>query len=412
MLRKNQLWFVGRIRLLSTLVDMPAAHAAYMWKRGLCLWLVLVLLWGCAQAAPLEAGTPVELTSPSAILVEADTGTVIFEKDADEKRQAASITKLMTALLCLEKIKAGEIALADEIIISPEAAGQIGSQALLDAGAAYALETLLHATIIASANDAACAIAEHIAGSESGFADLMNQRAQELGMENTFYVNSTGLPDDGQYTTARDVALLASEVCRHPEYLTHASMWMDTLTHPSGRTTDLTNTNRLVRFYEGCDGLKTGSADVSKYCLAATAQKNGLRLIAIVLGTPNSQTRFNEARAMLDYGFANYKRVTVLNKGDRLGKTVRVKLGLQDTVEAAAGRGMSMLIRPGQEKQLSLEVEIPQEVQAPVKEGDTLGVVRVYLNGEIIAKLPAVAAASVKMPGILEGFMKILESWR
>ena len=372
----------------------------------------MVLLCGCAQAAPLEQGTPMELTSPSAILVEADTGAVIFEKNADEKRQAASITKLMTVLLCLEKLKAGEIALTDEITISPEAAGQIGSQALLDAGAVYTLETLLHATIIASANDAACALAEHMAGSESGFADLMNQRAQELGMESTLYVNSTGLPDDRQHTTARDVALLAAEVCRHPEYMTHASVWMDTLTHPSGRTTDLTNTNRLVRFYEGCDGLKTGSADVSKYCLAATAQKNGLRLIAIVLGTPNSQTRFNEARAMLDHGFANYKRVTVLNKGDRLGKTVRVKMGLQDTVEAAAGRGMSMLIRPGQEKQLSLEVELPQEIQAPVKEGDALGVVRVYLHDQVIARLPAVAASDVRMPGLLEGFLKVLENWR
>ena len=383
-----------------------------MWKRGMCICLILIMLCASAAAAPLETGTPMELTSPSAMLVEAETGTVIFEKNADEKRQVASVTKLMTLLLCLEKLEAGEIALTDPITVSPEAAGQIGSQALLDAGAVYPLETLLHATIIASANDAACALAEYMAGSESSFADLMNRRAQELGMTNTFYVNSTGLPDDNQYTTARDVAILAAEVCRHPEYFTHASVWMDTLTHPSGRTTDLTNTNRLVRFYDGCDGLKTGSADVSKYCLAATAQRNGFRLIAIVLGTPVSQTRFSEARAMLDYGFANYKRVTVLNRGDRLGQTVRVKLGLQDTVESAAGRGMSMLLRPGQEKQLSLEVELPDEVQAPVNKGDTLGVVRVKLDGNVIARLPAVAATDVGMPGLLEGFLKVFENWR
>ena len=381
-------------------------------KKWLCALLVLTLWTGWAHAAPLETAPPMELTSPSAMLVEAETGTVIFEKGADERRQVASVTKLMTLLICLEKLQAGEISLNDQVTISPEAAGQIGSQALLDAGASYPLETLLHAAIIASANDAACALAEHMAGSESAFAEMMNQRAQELGMNDTYYVNSTGLPDERQYTTARDVAVLACEVCRHPDYFTHASVWMDTLTHPSGRTTDLTNTNRLVRFYTGCDGLKTGSADISRYCLAATAQKNGLRLIAIVLGTPVSQTRFDEARAMMDYGFANYKRVTLLQTGDRLGKTVRVKMGMQDELEAAAGNGVSMLIRPGQEKQLSMEVELPEEVSAPVKQGDTLGVVRVLLNGEIIARLPAVASEDVGMPGLVEGFVRLFRNWR
>ena len=383
-----------------------------MFRKVLCIGLAVWMLSTSAWAAPLESAPPMELTSPSAMLVEAETGTVIFEKNADERRQVASVTKLMTLLILLEKLEAGEVHLEDQIVISPEAAGQIGSQALLDAGASYSLETLLHATIIASANDAACALAEHMAGSEGGFAELMNQRAQELGMTDTYYVNATGLPDDAQYTTARDVATLAAEVCRHPDYFTHASVWMDTLTHPSGRTTELTNTNRLVRFYDGCDGLKTGSADVSKYCLAATAQKNGLRLIAIVLGTPNSQTRFNEARAMLDYGFANYRRVNILNKGDRLGKTVRVRLGIQDEVEAAAGSGVSMLLRPGQEKQLSMEVELPEEIDAPVHEGDALGLVRVKLGQSVIAKLPAVAAADVGMPGLLEGLSRIALNWR
>ncbi|MDD6040840.1 MAG: D-alanyl-D-alanine carboxypeptidase [Clostridia bacterium] len=383
-----------------------------MIKRWMALLMVWMLCVGSACAAPLETGVPIELTSPSAMLVEAQTGTVIFEKDADERRQVASVTKLMTLLICLEKLEAGEISLEDPVTVSPTAAGQIGSQALLDANATYTLEQLLHATIIASANDAACALAEYMAGTEAAFAELMNQRAQELGMNDTYYVNSTGLPDSAQYTTARDVAVLACEVCRHELYFEHASVWMDTLTHPSGRTTDLTNTNRLVRFYDGCDGLKTGSADVSKYCLAATAQKNGLRLIAIVLGTPVSQTRFDEARAMMDYGFASYRRVTLLQTGDLLGKTVRVRLGMQEELEAAAGSGVSMLLRPGQEKQLSLEVELPQEITAPVAKGDTLGVVRVLLNGEVIARLPAVASQDVGMPGLLEGFVRLFANWR
>ena len=374
--------------------------------------LFFFLLGSYAFAAPMEVGVPLELTAASAILLEADTGTVIFEKNADEQRPVASVTKLMTLLLCLEELEEGRLHMDDKVTVSQNAAGQIGSQALLDAGSAYPLKDLLRSTIIASANDAAVALAEHMAGTEADFALLMNQRAQELGMTDTCYVNATGLPAEGQHTTARDVATLALEVCRHPAYFEHAAVWMDTLTHPSGRTTDLTNTNRLVRFYEGCDGLKTGSADDSRYCLAATAQKEGMRLIAIVLGVPNSQTRFDEARAMLDYGFAGYRRITLLNKGDLLGTQVPVHLGMTEQVDAAVGSGVSMLLKAGQEKQLSLEVELPQQVEAPVEEGQTIGLVRVLLAGQVIAKVPAVAAQSVGMPGLVEGFLRIGLNWR
>lgn len=386
-------------------------------KRKLCtipvaLWLILALLVSTAAAAPMEQGVPLELTAASAVLLEAETGTVIFEKNAEEQRPVASVTKLMTLLICLEELEAGRLHLEDKVTVSQNAAGQIGSQALLDAGAAYPLQDLLRCTIIASANDAAVALAEHMAGNETDFAALMNQRAQELGMMDTCYVNATGLPVEGQHTTARDVATLALEVCKHPMYFDHAAVWMDTLTHPSGRTTDLTNTNRLVRFYEGCDGLKTGSADDSRYCLAATAQKDGMRLIAIVLGVPNSQTRFDEARAMLDYGFTGYRRITLLNKGDLLGKQVPVHLGMTEQVEAAVGSGVSMLLKAGQEKQLSLEVELPEQVEAPVEQGQTIGMVRVLLGGQVIAKVPAVAAQAVGMPGLVEGFLRIGLNWR
>lgn len=378
----------------------------------LAAFLILTTTTGAASTKPLESAVPVEIASPSAMLVEAETGTVIFEKNADEKRQVASITKLMTLLLCFEQLEAGQLNLTDSVTISAEAAAQIGSQALLDRGAVYPLEDLLRSTIIASANDAACALAEHMAGTEQGFSEMMNARAKELGMDNTYYINCTGLPVDGQYTTARDVATLASEICKHDAYFTYASIWMDTLTHPSGRTTDLTNTNRLVRFYEGCDGLKTGSADISKYCLTATASKNGLRLIAIVLGSTNSQARFDEARSMLDYGFNTYKRVTILQKGEKLGRAIPVKLGITEEVEAAVGSGISMLLKSGQEKQLSLEIELVEGVDAPVMQGDVLGVVRVKLGNQVVAKVPAVAAEDVGMPGLLEGFFLLVQNWR
>ncbi len=384
-------------------------------KRRTCVCMVLwVFLAWClpAIAAPLEEQLPVELTAASAILLEAETGTVIFEKNAEERRPVASVTKLMTLLICMEELEAGRLSLEEDVTVSRNAASQIGSQALLDADTAYPLKDLLRATIIASANDAAVALAEHMAGTEAEFAAWMNRRAAELGMVDTCYINATGLPAEGQYTTARDVALLAKEICGHPEYFRHSAVWMDTLTHPSGRVTDLTNTNRLVRFYEGCDGLKTGSADDARYCLAATAQKNGMRLIAIVLGVPVSQQRFDEARAMLDYGFAGYRRITLLNKGDLLGQQVPVHLGIAEKVEAAAGSGVSMLLKAGQEKQLSLEVELPQQVEAPVAAEQTLGMVRVLLGGQVVAKVPAVAASSVGMPGLVEAFLRIGRNWR
>lgn len=384
-------------------------------KRLCALLLALGLVplgMAAVRTAPMEKTVPVEITAPSAMLVEAETGTVIFEKNADEQRPVASVTKLMTLLLTFEALEEGTVSLEDQVTVSRAAAGQIGSQALLDAGAVYSLKELLKSTIIASANDSAYALAEYLAGTETDFVARMNERAQELGMTDTVYVNCTGLPVEGQHTTARDVALLSCQMCTHPEYFTYGAVWMDTLTHPSGRVTDLTNTNRLVRFYDGCDGLKTGSADDSKYCLSCTAEKNGMRLIAVVLGASASQTRFNEARAMLDYGFNGYKRVTVLQKGDRLGQKVKVHLGMQDEVDAAAGSGLSMLIKLGQEKQLSLEVELPEEVEAPLKAGDALGVLRVKLGDRVVARLAAVAAEDVEMPGLLEGFLRLLTNWR
>lgn len=363
-------------------------------------------------AAPLESGEPVPLVSPSAILAEASTGAVIFEKNADEKREAASVTKLMTILLVLEDLEAGKYRLTDSVTVSQTAAAMKGSQALLDAGASYPLETLLRSTIIASANDAAVALAENAEGNEKAFVERMNQKAKELGMENTVYVNCTGYPQPGQHTTARDVLRLSCEMANYPSYHQYASIWMESLTHPSGRVTDLTNTNRLVRFYEGCDGFKTGSTDAAKYCLSATAQKDGLRLIAVVLGTPQSQTRFNEARTMLDYGFTNYRRVQVARKGQKLNQPVQVTRGAAEQVDTELGSGLSMLLKAGQDKKLQLEVELPPSVQAPVHKGDTLGTARLLLDGAVIAKIPIAASGDVPMPGFLEGLVRIVNNWR
>ena len=363
-----------------------------LWALTCCM---LMIFLPTAQAAqPLESGTPMTLTTPSAILAETATGTVIFEKNADERREVASITKLMTALLVLEALDRDEIALTDSVQISPRAAAMKGSQALLDANAVYPLEDLLRTTIMASANDSAVALSEYVAGSEENFVDRMNRRAAELGMTNTNYVNCTGYPQSGQYTTARDVCRLCCEIAKHPRYNQYASVWIDKLTHPGGRVTDLTNTNRLVRFYE------------------ATAEKNGMRLVAIVLGTPVSQTRFNEARQMLDYGFATYRRVVIANKGDLLGQNVEVRGGSAERVPLALGSGLSMLLKNGQQSGLSLSVQLPESVDAPIAQGDVIGLVDVLLDGQVIAKLNCVAAQDVPRPGFIEGLLRILRNWR
>ena len=359
----------------------------------LCVCLVALSLTP-ALSAPLEEGTPMTLTAPSAILLEADTGAVIFEKNADEQRPAASVNKLMTLLIVLEKLDAGDITLDDKITVSQAAAGQPGSQAFLDARASYPLKDLLKSAIIASANDAAAALAEYVAGTEEAFAALMNQRAVELGLENTHYVNCTGLPAEGQYTSARDVAVISREVVKHPAYFQYSSTWLDSLTHPSGRVTDLTNTNRLVRFYQDCDGLKTGSTSEAKYCLSATAQRNGMRLIAVVLGVPNSQTRFDEARAMMDYGFSAYALTPVAQEGDWIGVQVPVTLGAKEQVEAALGSGLSLLLRSGQQSQLSFETHLMESVAAPVRAGDVIIAGILGTDSDVIATKDVAAAGA------------------
>lgn len=385
--------------------------------RRLVAAAVAVSLWiplagAAAVSRPLEEGQPMSLTSPAAILAETSTGTVIFEKNADERREAASITKLMTALLVMEAIDRGEVALSDQVVVSQNAAAMKGSQALLDANTAYPLEDLLRTTIMASANDSAVALAEYLCGTEEAFVQRMNERAAELGMANTCYINATGYPQSGQYTTARDVMLLSCEVSRHEMYFNYSSVWIDTLKHPSGRVTDLTNTNRLVRFYEGCDGFKTGSTDGAKYCLSATVSKGGMRLVAVVLGTPVSQTRFDEARAMLNYGFASYQRTVIARGGDLLGESLPVKNGSADSVELALGSGLSMLLRTGQSSKLKMEAALPEYVEAPVRQGDVLGIISVLLDGKVIAKLNCVAAGDVPKVGWMEGLERILNNWR
>lgn len=379
-------------------------------KTGLAaLVTALLLLPGIAQAdeLPMKAEAPITLTSPSAILCEASTGQVIFEKNADERRPVASVNKVMTILLTLEAVDEGRVSLEDQVTVSPRAASMGGSQAFLDAGERYKLSELLKTVIVASANDSAVALAEHLAGTEESFVRLMNTRAEELGLTNTHYVNCTGLPAQEHYTTARDVAKLSAQLDLHPIYYRYSTIWMDEIKHRGGRVTSLTNTNRLIRFYPGCDGYKTGSTNEARYCVSATAKKEGMRLIAVVLGTPAGQTRFDEARAMLEYGFANVQLVTPIAQGQALDMTVPVRLGGRDEVSVLSGGTCSLLERRGEKNALSLEAALVEKVNAPVYAGDVLGEIRVKRGDEVVAVVPAVAGEDVQLPGMVDALIRI-----
>ena len=373
------------------------------------IWFALLLLlvpaFACGE--PMEAGVPLSLTSPSAILYEPQTGRVIFEKNADERRPVASVTKVMTILLTLEALDAGHIQKDDPVIVSENASAMGGSQAYLDAGGQYQVGELLKSVIIASANDAAYALGEHIAGAHEAFVARMNERAQELGLTNTHFVNCTGLPAPGHFMSARDVAVLSRELDRHPLYYEYSTVWMDEIRHGGGRVTQLTNTNRLVRFYPGCDGYKTGSTNEARYCMAATAKKDGMRLIAVVLGCEAGQKRFNEARAMLEYGFAGYALYSPVEAGDALGLCVPVRLGGADAVSAVSGGAHTLLVKKGEEKAITLDVSLLPSVNAPVKKGDALGEIRI-LKGEVeLARVNAVAGEDVALPGMLHALVRI-----
>ena len=379
-------------------------------KRKWLVFLLILCLFFPALAKgeePMESVVPISISRPSAILTEASTGRVIFEKNADERRPVASVTKVMTILLTLEAIDGETIGKNDKVIVSPRAQSMGGSQAYLDAGSAYTVAELLKSVIIASANDSAVALAEYIAGAEEAFVARMNERAQELGLTNTHYVNCTGLPAQGHYMSARDVAKLSSELDRHPLYYEYSTVWMDEIAHKGGRKTQLTNTNRLVRFYTGCDGYKTGSTNEARYCMSATAKKDGMRLIAVVLGANAGQTRFDEARAMLEYGFAGYKLFVPVAPGDALGMDVGVRLGAEDQVGAVSGGGVNLLLRKGEEKTVTLEAALAESIAAPVKKGDMLGEIRVKQGDTVVAVVPAVAGDNVELPGMIASLLRI-----
>lgn len=383
------------------------------------LLAVFIIFAGAMTAAGEKLVTPEELgqikkaadidqsltiTAKSAILTERSTGTVLFEHDADKQMPPASITKVMTLLLVFEAMDAGKFTMETEIVASEHACSMGGSQIWLEPGEAFTVNELLKAAAISSANDACVALGEAVSGSEETFVELMNERAAELGMKNTVFKNCTGLDAEGHLSTARDIAIMSAELLRHPEIKNYSTVWMDSL---RGGKTELTNTNRLVRFYKGCTGLKTGSTDGAGCCLSASAERDGMELISVTLGSPNTDERFAAGRKLLDYGFANFALVKMTPPEEYLAP-IPVAHGTEETVQPICKEPAAFLLKKGQEVGVEQSVYLPEKLEAPVKAGDVLGRVTVTLSGGEIGGYDIVAAEDVPRMGLFEALKKLL----
>ncbi len=350
-------------------------------------------------------GTTLDIKAKSAVLLEPHTGKVLYEQNADEKLPPASITKIMSLLLVMEALERGDFDLETVVTASEHACSMGGSQIWLEPGEGMTVDDLLRATVIASANDACVALGELIAGSEEGFVALMNEKAKALGMNSTTFKNCTGLDADGHLTTAGDVAIMSGELIKHEKIKDYSTVWMDSLR--DGKS-ELVNTNKLVRFYPGTTGLKTGTTSIAKYCLSATAERDGLSLVAVIMAGDTSTDRFEGAKKLLDYGFANYSFSKI---GPELKeKETALSNGETKTVKVKADGALSLLMLKSSKNSISREVEWVKNLTAPVKKGQTVGYVNIYNGEENIGRIPIKAEENVEKRGFGLTFSHIFKN--
>lgn len=377
-------------------------------------WLLSVgiLLQLLSPSVQLVRAAEVETESPSVILMEVTTGTVLAEKNAQEQRSPASITKIMTLLLIFEELEKGTLHLEDEVITSAHAKSMGGSQVYLEEGEKQTVETMIKCIVVASGNDASVAMAEHIAGSENGFVDKMNQKAKELGMNDTHFEDCCGLTDsDGHYTTAEDVARMSRElITKYPQILKYSSIWMENITHVTAQGTKefcLTNTNKLIRSLDGCVGLKTGSTSKARFCVSAVAKRENLTLLAVVMGAPDSKIRNRDASSLLNYGFGSCQMYEDDNE-EKLSPAP-VQRGVEDTVKCRILEPFYYLDTEGRNlENIEKEIQIKEGITAPVKKGDVLGKAVFMLDGEVIGETDIIATENVEKAGFFDYLKRIL----
>ena len=369
-----------------------------IWIAFLCL-IIFVTTFGLPQPSCAEETTGgILLTCPSAILMEASTKSVIYEKAPDERRSPASITKIMTAILIFDAIEAGKISLEDEVVTSAYAKSMGGSQVYLEEGEKQTVDTLIKCIMVSSGNDASVAMAEYIAGSESGFVQMMNERAASLGMENTHFEDCCGLTDsDNHYTTARDIALMAQELITHyPQIKSYTTIWMENITHVTmqgSKEFGLANTNKLLKTNQYVKGLKTGSTSKAKYCVSTVAEKDGVQLIAVVMAAPDYKIRFKESEKLINYGFSNCK---VYTDNDGYKTKIKVTNGTKDKVDISTNRFSYVDTKGRDLSKVTKKVFVNKKVKAPVKKNQKVGYIEYYLNDKSIGKSDIVSVTNVE----------------
>ncbi len=360
------------------------------------------------QTITANASFTTSANCKSAVLIEKNSKQVLYENASHEKLPIASVTKLMTVLLTLEHIDNGSISLDDKVMVSSNASGMGGSQIFLDSDNEYVLGELLKSVIVASANDSSVALAEYIAGSENNFVRMMNERAKELDMLDTNYANCTGLPSAEGYSSAYDQALVLKEVLDYDIYHTYSSIWFEDFTHPSGRTTQMANTNKLSRYYDGCIGGKTGSTNQAKYCLAVGAKRNDMSLISVVLGADSSQERFKYASDLLNYGFENYESKTLFSNKNLEGKTIKIK-GMDRATRLTAERDYTLVSKISEDVNFSLNFNLPSMLTS-VKQNQVVGNVEIIVDGVVVDKINILALDSHREANVWDYFKEIINN--
>lgn len=345
----------------------------------------------------------------AAYLTDIDGQVVMYQHNAEHRYPIASMVKIMTALLAMEAIDRGELSLEEKVCISPTAMGMGGSQMFLNAGDEYPVDDLLKGIVVVSANDACVAIAERLAGSEGAFVAKMNARAAELGMQNTHFANCTGLPHPEGYSCARDVSVMLRQLVGHTAYHRYSTIWLQDYVHPDGRTTTFTNTNKLVRFYQGCDGGKTGYTAEAGFCLAATAMRRDLRVVSVVIGESDSKQRFADSSTLLNYAFANYAFSPLAVVGKAVGEA-GISCGKERSVQVGVQRPLGVLTRVGQKPQAELVVE-PMQAKAPIATGDALGTAYLVVDGVVADSCPLVALGPVEKGTYGDALRRLLEGY-
>lgn len=376
-------------------------------KKTVVLLLAIIILFSFSNTAHAETLTS---QAKSYILIDAGSGNVLLEKDADTQLPCASLIKTMSLLLFCEAEKSGRLSLNDTVTISREAAAKGGTQVFLDANTTHSVENLLKAVTVCSANDATAALAEKIAGSEQAFVEMMNKKAEVMGIAQNFK-NSTGLEAEGQTMSARDISAICRELVKYDLIRNWSNIWMENYKHPDGRETEMVNTNRLVKYYAGCDGICTGSSQTAGYCIAATVKRGGGRYIFVSLGSPNSSTRFDEAGKAFDYAYAGFTAKTLVTEGQTLAKNLQVAGGTSPYVDVYAKENFSALVEKGKENALEKELVLLENVTAPLKEGDTVGYLRILLDGKEIGRVDAIIKQDIDVLDYRNSLKRIFVWW-